>query len=66
MTPVELAPAFFLAVVVILLTCRLVVLVAGRLGQPPVVGEMIAGVLLGPSLFGLVAPGSPPTSSRRN
>lgn len=57
MTPVELAPAFFLAVVVILLTCRLVVLVAGRFGQPPVVGEMIAGVLLGPSLFGLLAPG---------
>ncbi|KUO17446.1 cation:proton antiporter [Streptomyces dysideae] len=57
MTPVELAPAFFLAVVVILLTCRLVVLVAGRFGQPPVVSEMIAGVLLGPSLFGLVAPG---------
>ncbi|GAA3840052.1 cation:proton antiporter [Streptomyces coacervatus] len=30
---------------------------AGRFGQPPVVGEMIAGVLLGPSLFGLLAPG---------
>ncbi|MET7575651.1 cation:proton antiporter [Streptomyces sp. NPDC005492] len=57
MTPVELAPAFFAATVVILLTCRLVVLVAGRFGQPPVVGEMIAGVLLGPSLFGLIAPG---------
>ncbi|MGC0416686.1 cation:proton antiporter [Embleya sp. AB8] len=57
MTPSELAPAFFLAVVVILLTCRLVVVVVGRLGQPPVVGEMIAGVLLGPSLFGLLAPG---------
>ncbi|WP_405653645.1 cation:proton antiporter [Streptomyces sp. NBC_00019] len=57
MTPVELAPAFFLAVVVILLTCRVVVLVMGRFGQPPVVGEMIAGVLLGPSLFGLLAPG---------
>ncbi|MBV2354919.1 cation:proton antiporter [Streptomyces sp. J2-1] len=57
MTPVELAPAFFLAVVVILLVCRLVVLAAGRFGQPPVVGEMIAGVLLGPSLFGLLAPG---------
>src|ERR671931_20176 len=57
MTPVELAPAFFAAVVVILLTCRLVVAVSGRFGQPPVVGEMIAGVLLGPSLFGLLAPG---------
>ncbi|WP_165988170.1 cation:proton antiporter [Streptomyces sp. YIM 98790] len=57
MTPAELAPAFFLAAVVILLTCRLVALAVGRFGQPPVVGEMIAGVLLGPSLFGLVAPG---------
>ncbi|RLL69352.1 cation:proton antiporter [Streptomyces sp. Z26] len=58
MTPTELAPAFFAAAVVILLTCRVVVRVAGRFGQPPVVGEMIAGVLLGPSLFGLVAPGA--------
>ena len=29
-----------------------------RLGQPAVVGEMIAGILLGPSLFGLLAPGA--------
>ncbi|MEU6554434.1 cation:proton antiporter [Streptomyces sp. NPDC046915] len=57
MSPIELSPVFFLAVVVILLTCRLVVAVTTRLGQPPVVGEMIAGVLLGPSLFGLLAPG---------
>lgn len=57
MTPMELAPAFFGAVVVILCVCRAVVAAAGRLGQPPVVGEMIAGVLLGPSLFGLLAPG---------
>ncbi|NGO09271.1 cation:proton antiporter [Streptomyces sp. HC44] len=56
MTPTELAPAFFAAAVVILLTCRVVVLVVGRFGQPPVVGEMIAGVLLGPSLLGLIAP----------
>jgi Kef-type K+ transport system membrane component KefB len=27
-----------------------------RFGQPAVVGEMIAGILLGPSLFGLLAP----------
>ncbi|MBI0384281.1 cation:proton antiporter, partial [Streptomyces albiflaviniger] len=58
MTPTELAPAFFIAAVVILLACRLVVLVMGRFGQPPVVGEMIAGVVLGPSPFGLVAPGA--------
>ncbi|ONI74952.1 cation:proton antiporter [Actinosynnema sp. ALI-1.44] len=47
---------FFLAAVVILITCRLVVLAARRIGQPPVVGEMIAGVLLGPSLLGLLLP----------
>jgi len=29
---------------------------AKRVGQPAVVGEMIAGILLGPSLFGLIAP----------
>ena len=27
-----------------------------RLKQPPVVGEIVAGIVLGPSLFGLVAP----------
>jgi Kef-type K+ transport system membrane component KefB len=31
---------------------------AKRIGQPQVVGEMIAGVMLGPSLLGLVWPGS--------
>ncbi|MEV4312159.1 cation:proton antiporter [Actinocrispum sp. NPDC049592] len=48
---------FFLAAVIVLVVCRLVVMAARRLGQPPVVGEMIAGVLLGPSLLGLVLPG---------
>jgi len=58
MTPVELAPRFFLAVVVILLVCRGVSWLMGRVGQPPVVGEMVAGVLLGPSLLGLLLPGA--------
>ncbi|MGC7096074.1 cation:proton antiporter [Amycolatopsis lurida] len=52
-----LAPAFFLAVVVILLVCRLVGWALRALGQPPVVGEMVAGVVLGPSVLGLFAPG---------
>jgi Kef-type K+ transport system membrane component KefB len=57
MSPSEAAPVFFLAVVAILVVVRLVCLVAVKLGQPPVVGEMIAGVLLGPSLLGLLLPG---------
>jgi Kef-type K+ transport system membrane component KefB len=56
-TPAELATRFFLAFAVILLTCRAVSTLLGRAGQPPVVGEMIAGVLLGPSLLGALSPG---------
>lgn len=52
----EMAVRFFLQLAVILATCRLVGLLARRIGQPQVVGEMIAGVLLGPSLFGMLAP----------
>lgn len=52
----ELAVQFFLQLAIILVSCRLVGLVARRLGQPQVVAEMITGVLLGPSLFGLYWP----------
>ncbi len=48
---------FFLQLALILVACRIVGKVGQRfLGQPQVVGEMIAGVLLGPSLFGLFLP----------
>jgi Kef-type K+ transport system membrane component KefB len=57
MTPFELSVQFFLQLAVILCVCRFVSMLAKRIGQPPVVGEMIAGVLLGPSLFGLFFPG---------
>jgi Kef-type K+ transport system membrane component KefB len=43
---------------VILIACRVVGMLAKRIGQPQVVGEMIAGVLLGPSLLGAVWPES--------
>lgn len=57
MTPAELSVRFFLQMAVIIGVSRLVGWLAKRfLGQPQVVGEMIAGVLLGPSLFGLIAP----------
>jgi Kef-type K+ transport system membrane component KefB len=52
----SLAVHFFAQIAVILLVCRVVGLVAKRFGQPQVVAEMIAGVMLGPSLFGLLAP----------
>ncbi|MDG4789233.1 cation:proton antiporter [Micromonospora sp. WMMD1102] len=41
-----------LALAVIIAAARGLGAVARRLGQPPVVGEIAAGVLLGPSLFG--------------
>src|SRR5436190_13564179 len=56
MTGPQLSVAFFLQMFVILAVCRIVGLAARRIGQPQVVGEMIAGVLLGPSLFGLFFP----------
>jgi len=58
MSAQQLSVAFFLQMFVILLACRMVGEVARRFGQPLVIGEMVAGVLLGPSLFGLLAPGS--------
>jgi Kef-type K+ transport system membrane component KefB len=50
------ATQFFLQLTVILLVCRGVGQLIARVGQPKVVGEMIAGVLLGPSLLGLIEP----------
>lgn len=56
MNNLDLAVHFFFQIAVILIACRVVGMIAAKLGQPQVVAEMIAGVLLGPSLFGLVAP----------
>ena len=57
MTAAELSVVFFLQLAMILAACRIVGWAAKRwLGQPQVVGEMIAGVILGPSLFGLLTP----------
>ncbi len=52
------AAHFFLQLAVILAACRLCGIFMRRIGQPPVIGEMVAGVLLGPSLLGAVAPGA--------
>ncbi len=57
MSNVHLAVQFFFQIAIILAVCQLVGVIAKRLGQPQVVAEMIAGVILGPSLFGLLFPG---------
>jgi Kef-type K+ transport system membrane component KefB len=45
-----------LQVTVILLTARLVGILSLKIRQPSVIGEMVAGILLGPSLLGLAFP----------
>jgi Kef-type K+ transport system membrane component KefB len=45
-----------LQVLVIVVAARLLGSLFRKIGQPPVIGEMVAGILLGPSLLGLVAP----------
>src|SRR6185436_17281019 len=47
----------FMQIGVILISARLVGLLFERIHQPRVVGEMVAGILLGPSLLGWLAPG---------
>ena len=56
MSDTQLAALFFLQLGVILLVCRLVGWLGQRVGQPQVVGEMVAGFLMGPSFFGWVLP----------
>ncbi len=47
----------FLQMLVVIGVSRTIGWLFSRVGQPTVVGEMAAGIVLGPSLFGLVAPG---------
>ena len=47
---------FLVSIVVILIVSRLFGEIAQRIGQPSVIGQLIAGLALGPSLFGLLFP----------
>ncbi len=47
---------FFLYLLVILIAARLFAELAVRMKAPPVIGELMAGVVLGPSLFGWLEP----------
>lgn len=51
-------PLFLCQAAVILIACRVVAALLARFGQSRAVGEMIAGIMLGPSLFGRFAPGT--------
>jgi Kef-type K+ transport system membrane component KefB len=53
---VDILLHLLLALALVILAARLLGLLFRGLGQPPVIGEAIAGILLGPSLLGRVAP----------
>ncbi|WP_051773283.1 cation:proton antiporter [Saccharothrix sp. NRRL B-16314] len=55
MTPLNTI-LFLFALAVVLSAAQLFGTLARRVGQPPVVGEIVAGVLLGPTLFGGAIP----------
>jgi Kef-type K+ transport system membrane component KefB len=52
----KLVAAFFLSAVIVLVVARAFGIVAVRIGQPRVIGEVIAGLALGPSLLGVISP----------
>ncbi|MEW5789697.1 MAG: cation:proton antiporter [Pseudomonadota bacterium] len=51
------APDYLLQLLLILLAARIFAELATRLKSPSVIGELLAGVVLGPSLFGWLEPG---------
>jgi K+:H+ antiporter len=56
MSDTHIAALFFLQLAVILIVCRGLGWIAGKVRQPQVVGEMVAGFLMGPSFVGWVLP----------
>jgi Kef-type K+ transport system membrane component KefB len=56
----SLVATVLLDLAIIVVVARLAAIVAGRLGQPAVIGELAAGIALGPSLLGAL-PGDPST-----
>lgn len=54
----EQLTVFLLGLAVLLAAAHLLGEVARRLRQPVVIGEMVAGLLLGPTFFGWLAPGA--------
>jgi Kef-type K+ transport system membrane component KefB len=46
----------FVSIIIILVAARILGEVFQRIGQPPLVGELLAGLIIGPSILGLVLP----------
>ncbi len=57
-TPGEISRTFLMLAAVVA-AARMGGSIARRIGQPTVLGELIAGILIGPSLLGLADPGDP-------
>jgi Kef-type K+ transport system membrane component KefB len=49
-------PQLLLALAAVVAVGRLLGVLFRRIGQPPVIGEVVGGILLGPSLLGLISP----------
>ena len=46
----------FVSIIIILVAARILGEIFQRIGQPPLIGELLAGLVIGPSIFGLVLP----------
>jgi Kef-type K+ transport system membrane component KefB len=57
LSPEALFGRLMLAIAAVIVAARAVGALAGRIGQPRVMGEVLAGILLGPTLLGALAPG---------
>jgi Kef-type K+ transport system membrane component KefB len=56
LTPEELFGRLMLAIAAVIVAARAVGALAARFGQPRVMGEVLAGILLGPTLLGVLLP----------
>jgi Kef-type K+ transport system membrane component KefB len=50
----------FVNIIIILVAARFLGEAFQRIGRPPLVGELLAGLMIGPSIFGLVLPSTDP------
>jgi len=57
LTPEALFGRLMLAIAAVIVAARAVGALAGWIGQPKVMGEVLAGILLGPTLLGALLPG---------